>query len=122
MRCASRRRRSGAVLLEVLVALVILTTAGALVVVLGAETSRAVERARTSEVEHRRAARFFELVTLWSRADLDRHFGDHEQGPWRLRVGRATPTLYTLTLTDSLGAHTLTQTVVYRAEPARVAP
>jgi hypothetical protein len=109
-------------LLEVLVGLVILTTAGATVVVLGAETARAVERARVAETQHQRAAAFFEIVTLWPRTDLDRHLGDREQGPWRLRVLRTTPSLYSLTLTDSLGARTLLHTVVYRPEPAREAP
>jgi type II secretory pathway pseudopilin PulG len=122
MRPGKRRRRSGAVLLEVLVALVILTTAGAVIVVLGADTARAVERARVAEADQRRAAGFFELVTLWPRTDLDRHLGEHEQGPWRLRVGRPTSTLYTLTLTDSLGVRTLLHTVVYRPEPSSEAP
>jgi hypothetical protein len=117
-----RSRRSGAVLLEVIMALVILTTAGAVVVVLGAETTRAVDRARVAEAQQGRAAAFFEIVTLWPRPDLDRHLGDREQGPWRLRVARATPTLYVLTLTDSVGARTLLHTVVYRPEPPREAP
>lgn len=122
MRAARRRRRRGIALLEVLVALVILTTAGAVIVVLGAETARAVERARTAETVVRDAAAFFELVTLWPRVDLDRHLGDREQGPWRLRVERATPTLYALTLSDSLGARVLLRTVVFRTEPPHDAP
>ena len=116
--CRRRRRtRGGFALLEVLVSLVILTTAGATVVSLAAETSRAVRRAREAEMELRPALVFFGAVTLWPREDLDRHLGTRPQGPWRLRVDRVATTLYALTLTDSLGTRPLLRTVVFRPEP-----
>lgn len=119
MRSHSSRLRRGVALLEALVALVMLVTAGATVVALAAEATHAVSHAHASEKEMRRASGFFEVVTLWPREDLDRHLGSHEQGPWRLDVERAASTLYTLTLSDSLATRTLLRTVVYRAEPPR---
>jgi prepilin-type N-terminal cleavage/methylation domain-containing protein len=115
----SRQERHGFALLEVLVSLVILVTAGATVVSLAAETGQAVRRARDAETELRPAVAFFAAVTLWPRDDLDRHLGTHPQGPWRLRVDRVATTLYTLTRTDSLGSRPLLRTVVFRPEPRR---
>ena len=122
MRSRERRARRGAALLEALVAVVILTTAGTAVVGLAIESGRVAERARATETELRRADAFFELVTLWPREDLDRHLGEHQQGPWRLRVDRVSPRLYALTLADSLGARALLRTALYRPEPASDAP
>ena len=114
-----RARRRGAALLEVLVALVIITTAGASVAALASETARAVSHARDSELEIERARDFFEQVTLWPRDDLDRHLGTREQGLWRLDVEHIATALYSLVLTDSSGSHALLRTVVFRPEVVR---
>jgi type II secretory pathway pseudopilin PulG len=119
MRVRERRKRQGAVLLEALVALVILASAGAAVAALAVESGQVVQRTRSAERELRRADGFFASVVLWPREDLDRHLGEREQGPWRLRVERRMPALYTITLTDSLGRRTLLRTVLYRPEPPR---
>ena len=121
MRRANRKRR-GAALLEVIVALTILATSGATVVALMAQSADAVRRARETETEIRRASAFFDAVALWTREDLDRHLGSREQGPWRMRVDRPEQTIYAVTLTDSLGARSLLSTVLFRPEPARAAP
>jgi len=113
----SRRRicaRAGFALLEVLVSLVILTTAAATVVALAGESSRAVRRAGETARSLSEAARFFGVVAIWPRDDLDRHLGEHPQGRWRLRVERLTPSLYALALRDSAGAQPLFATVVCR--------
>jgi type II secretory pathway component PulK len=115
----SRRSRRGVALLEALVALVMLMTAGATVMALAAEATHAAGHASATEKELRRANGLFEAVTLWPREDLDRHLGSHEQGPWRLDVERSAPTLYTLTLSDSLDARRILRTIVYRPESPR---
>ena len=117
MRAGERRKRRGAVLLEALVALVIMASAGAAVAALSVESGQAVQRARSTEAELRRADAFFAIVALWPREDLDRHLGERHQGSWRLRVERPSPTIYAITLTDSLGARALLRTVLYRPEP-----
>jgi type II secretory pathway pseudopilin PulG len=119
MRAGERRKRRGAVLLEALVALVIVATAGAAVAALAVESGQAVQRTRSTEAELRRADAFFAIVALWPREDLDRHFGEHQQGPWRLRVERPVRSIYQITLTDSLGTRALLRTVLYRPEPPR---
>ena len=107
----------GAVLLEVLVALAILSIAGAAVVGFAEETGRALIDARRAERELRRTSAFLDAVTLWSRDDLDRHLGDRREGPWRMRVGRPTPTVYTILLMDSSGTRELLRTALFRPEP-----
>jgi len=119
MHAGERRARKGAILLEALVALVIMASAGAAVAALAVESGQAVHRTRSTEAELRRADAFFALVALWPREDLDRHFGEHQQGPWRLRVERPSLTIYAITLTDSLGARALLRTVLFRPEPIR---
>src|SRR5258705_9429315 len=122
MRAGERRGRQGrrgAVLLEAIVALVIMATAGAAVASLAVECGQAVQRTRSTEAELRRANAFFALVALWPREDLDRHFGEHQQGSWRLRVERPGRTLYTIPLTHSLRPRVLLRTSLYRTEPPR---
>ncbi|GJG89830.1 hypothetical protein tb265_50110 [Gemmatimonadetes bacterium T265] len=81
-----------------LVALVILATAVVGAAALAADASRAVGRVRARDVAVRRASAFLDAVALWPREDLDRHLGERAEGPWRLRIGRPTPTLYDVTL------------------------
>ncbi len=114
--------RPGAALLEVIVALTILATSGATVVTLMAQSSHAVRRARETETELRRASALFDAVALWTRDDLDRHLGSRRQGPWMMHVDRTAQTLYSVALTDSLGARDLLNTTLFRPEPARAAP
>jgi type II secretory pathway pseudopilin PulG len=117
-----KRARGGIVLLEALVALVILATAGATIVTMVAESAHAVHRVRAAEEEMRAANAFFAAVSLWSREDLDRHLGDRAQGVWLMRVDRPTPTLYITTLTDTATHRELLRTSLYRPESPHVAP
>jgi Cys-tRNA synthase (O-phospho-L-seryl-tRNA:Cys-tRNA synthase) len=110
------------VLLEALVALVILATAGATIVTMVAESAHAVHRVREAEGEMRRANAFLSAVSLWSREDLDRHLGDRAQGVWLMRVDRQTPTLYVTTLTDTATHRELLRTSLFRPEAPRAAP
>jgi len=121
MRCADersrltrRRARRGVVLFEVLVALTILAAIGASVVSFATESGGAVTRAHEAEREMRRANALMTAVSLWPRADLDRHLGDRPQGPWSMRVYRITPTQYSVVLSDSARRRTLLATVLYR--------
>lgn len=115
-RCRSRlcHRAHGAALLEVLVALTILATVGATIVAFAAETGRALVRARETEREVRAASALLDAVALWPRTDLDRHLGDRAQGPWRMRVDRPAPTVYTIAITDSTPAREILHTTLYR--------
>lgn len=121
VRCADQRRgltrrraRRGVVLFEVLVALTILAAIGASVVAFAAESGVAVARAREAEREMRRANALLTAVSLWPRADLDRHLGDRPEGPWSMRVDRLAPTLYSVVLSDSTRRRTILATMLYR--------
>jgi len=115
------RHRGGAVLLEVVVALTILATAGVTMIALASQSMDALRRAHAAEDETASANAFMQAVSLWLRADLDRHLGDRPQGHWRLLVERPLSTLYTVTLTDSTGSRTLLTTALYRSEVDRAA-
>jgi type II secretory pathway pseudopilin PulG len=110
-------RRSGVVLLEVLVALAIVAVSATAMVALASESLRAAGRAQAADDATAQADDFLQIVALWPRADLDRHLGDRRQGPWNMRVDRPTPTLYTVTLHDSTGRAVL-HTSLFRAEDA----
>ena len=114
--------RKGIALLEALVALVILTTAGAAAVTMAAEAARDVRRARQAESAMRAANALFAAVSLWSRDDLDRHLGDRPQGAWVMRVDRPAPTLYVATLTDTATHIELLRTSLFRPETSHVSP
>ena len=115
------RGEAGAALLEVIVALSILATAGTAAVAMTSESARAVERARGADRRAREAGAFMEAVALWPRADLDRRLGEREQGSWRLRIDRSHQELYTLSLVDSAGTEIL-RTSLFRSDTARAFP
>lgn len=116
-----RGNEAGAALLEVIVAVAILATAGIAAVGMASESARAVERARDADRRVREASAFLDAASLWTRADLDRRLGERPQGPWRLRIDRPDAELYTLTLVDSAGAELL-RTAVFRPDVARAFP
>ena len=110
------RRRRGAALLEALVAMTILTVVGTTVVSFASEASSAVRRASVAEAELRRASRLLDAIALWPREDLDLHLGDRPQGPWRVRIDRPMPTLYTVVITDSSRKRDLLRTAMFRRD------
>ncbi|HEX2778577.1 MAG TPA: hypothetical protein VHM30_03690 [Gemmatimonadaceae bacterium] len=114
--------RAGAVLLEAIVALAILVTAGAAIVAMLGQSLHTVEALRRAEREMREASAYLDVVALWPREDLERHLGEREQGPWRMRVDREAPTLYLVVLSDSSGKRDLLRTMLYRARGAVDAP
>lgn len=111
--------RRGAVLLEAIVALVILSVAGTAAVTLVSQSADSVRRARVADEEMREANAFFHAVALWTRDDLDRRLGERPQGRWKLLIQRPTPTLYEVVLTDSALTREVLRTTLYRAEPRK---
>jgi type II secretory pathway pseudopilin PulG len=122
MQRTRRIPRKGIALLEALVALVILTTAGATAVTMAGEAARDIQRARRAEGAMREANAFFDAVSLWSRDDLDRHLGNRHQGAWLMRVDRPAPTLYIATLTDTTSHIEILRTSLFRPETPHVVP
>jgi type II secretory pathway component PulJ len=108
------RVRRGTALLEAVVAIAILATAGIALMTAVTDAARTVARAQAVDAELREASAFMDAVSLWPRADLDRHLGDREQGRWRLRIERASAALYVVSLRDSTGGRELLRTSLYR--------
>lgn len=114
--------RGGMVLLETIVALTILAVGGLSVVTLAVGSLAAIERARIADESSQQASQFLDAVSLWTRADLDRHLGDRPEGQWRLRIERPIPTLYVVSLRDSSTNRSLFTTSLYRVEAPHAAP
>lgn len=114
-----RLGRSGAVLLEAIVAMTIVLVAGTAGVTLVAESAGAVRRAREADAEARAASRLMDAVSLWTRDDLDRRLGSRPQGSWRLVIDRPAPELYDLALTDSAGRRIILRTSLFRPDTVR---
>ena len=114
--------RTGAALLEVLVASVLLGVAIATLAALAAQSTASVAMTMRTEEELERESEFMEAVALWDRGTLDQRLGSRRQGIWRLIIQRAAPDLYELTLTDSTGTRDLLHTAVFREMAAADAP
>jgi type II secretory pathway component PulJ len=113
----TRRLEAGVALLEVLVALVILATAGtALVELVGAglrSERDARERERTLAAEER----VLTAITLLKREDFDRRLGQRRVGEFLVDVQRPERTLYRIAIAEARSAQMEDLvTVVYRPE------
>jgi type II secretory pathway pseudopilin PulG len=113
-----RGSESGAALLETIVAVAILATAGTAAVAMASEAARAVERARDMDRRVREASAFVDAVALWPRADLDRRLGERRQGRWHLRLDRPSDELYTVVLVDSISGAEILRTALFRPDTA----
>ena len=111
------RNNRGVVLLEVLVALVVLTTAGiALVEVVGAGL-RGEREAREREQTLAAEERILAAMTLLNRIELDQRIGRRQVGAFIVDVQRPERTLYRIALLQQQSAHVEDLvTVVYRAQ------
>jgi hypothetical protein len=87
---------------------------------MAATFTRTATRARGLDRAVRLGSAFLDAVSLWTRADLERHLGDRAEGPWRLRIDRPGHTLFTIVLRDSSGAELLS-TSLFRADTSNVA-
>jgi type II secretory pathway pseudopilin PulG len=106
--------RPGAVLLEVMVALVILSVALTACLTLGRQAVAAVERAHRAHGALRLASNFLDAVALWPRQELEQRLGERAQGDWRLVVHRPNPRLFVVAVTDSTANRVLVTTSLYR--------
>ena len=106
-------------LLEVIVALTILSTVSIAALTMSSESMRVVQHAREAEQRMRAASGFLEAVSLWPRAELDQRLGERSQGRWKLRINRTFPTLYEITLVDSAGGVELLRTSLFRPDGSR---
>ena len=105
--------RTGLTLIEVVVSLAILGTAGIAIMGMAHQAFVAASRAIQLDRETRAASAFLEAVTIWTRDELDQRLGRRPQGVWWLRIDRTSESVYAITLTDSAN-RALLRTALYR--------
>lgn len=113
-----RRAEAGAVLLEVIVALAILGSAGIGLALHTRQSLLATELAQRAEQRVTEASTFLTAVSLWPIEDLDRHLGNRPNGRWRLAVLRPSPELYEVSVNDSATDAPIVHTALYRRRDA----
>lgn len=110
------RGERGIALLEVLLALVILATAGTALIVLVAEALDRVQWARAREDRYTDANAILVRLALRDRRGLDIRLGRRAEGAFLVDVQRPRPMLYRLAILDSTPPNEeLLVTVVRRA-------
>lgn len=111
------RNSRGVVLLEVLVAIVILSTAGIAMVALAGAGLQAERDARQREQTLAAEERVLAALTLLNRNELDQRIGRRRIGEFIVDIQRPEPTLYRIALLQSESPHVEDLvTVVYRRE------
>jgi len=111
------RADAGIALLEVLVAVVILSTAGTALVALVAAGLQSERDARVRERTMVAEERLIAAMTLLRRKDLDRRLGRHPVGEFLVHVERPERTLYRIALAEARAPEVEDLvTVVYRPE------
>ena len=111
------RNERGVVLLEVLVAVVILATAGIGLVELVGAGLRAERDARLREATLATEERLLSALTLLNRTELDQRIGRRPIGEFVVDVQRPERTLYRIALLRAQSPHVEDLvTVVYRAD------
>ncbi len=111
------RRERGVALLEVLVALAILSTTGLALVGATIQAMTAEREAERAEVAAMAADRLLTAMTLLGRADLVRRIGRHRVGEFVVEVQRPRPGLYRIAIGDSIPPYSeRLVTVVFRPD------
>ncbi len=111
------RNQRGVVLLELLVALVLLSTAGLATVLLLAEGARGIVRAARAEAASRRAERLLQAYALMTRRELEQRIGEQDFGPASVQVQRPSRTLFRIAVRETGSRHRpLLVTVLFRPE------
>ena len=113
----TRRVERGVALLEVLIALVIFTTAGVSLVGLLGAGLRGEAEARARERVLANEDRLLTALTLLKREELDRRIGRHDVGEFVVDIRRPERTLYRIAIAQRSSAQVEDLvTVVYRRE------
>ena len=111
------RNDRGMVLIEVLAALVILATAGIVLIEIVTESVRAERYARAREQIVATEERLLAALSLLKRVELDQRIGRHEIGEYIVDVQRPERTLYRIALLQLASPQVEDLvTVVYRRE------
>ena len=112
-----RSGERGAALLEAMIAIAILASAGASMVAALDAGIRSEHQARLRETSLRAAERVLTATALLNRSDLDRRLGRHPVGEFVVEVQRPNPTLYRIAVAEGRAPEVeALVTAVYRPE------
>jgi len=92
---------TGFTLIETLAALAIVGVGVFAILSIGVAGAHAVSAVHARERQIETADELMRIVTLWPRADLDRHLGDRREGEFILTIQLLTSDVYQLTVRDS---------------------
>lgn len=107
-------RRSGMLMLEVMLGVAIVGMAGVGLITMLTQTLHTVRQGRAAERRMESASRLLARASLWSDTDLASRLGRSRIGNWNLEVVRPQPALYTLSVFDTLGGAAVVHTTAYR--------
>jgi type II secretory pathway pseudopilin PulG len=107
-------RRSGMVMLEVMLGVMILGMAGVALITLLTQTVHTVRQGRAVERRMASAAQLLDRATLWSDGELASRLGRSRIGELDVDVALPQPQLYSLTVLDTLTGARVLATTVYR--------
>lgn len=107
-------RRSGMVLLEVMLGTVILGMAGVALVTLLTQTVETVRHGRQTERQTAKAAKVLNRLTLMSEAELSVRIGRQRYADWNVEIAVPAPELFTIDVHDTLSNAIVLGTAVYR--------
>jgi type II secretory pathway component PulJ len=108
--------RRGAALVEVLVSLVLLATAGTALISFLGQTSRTLRHLRDQERISLRASAQLEALVTWDRSTFLNRIGRTRIGDWTLFVGQTTTDLFDVAIAESDTSAVLLRTTVYRPD------
>lgn len=110
------RTRSGSALIEVLVALVVLATAGTGLVVFLGQTAHTLRHMRDQERLTRLASTQLDRIVLWDRTAFVARIGRSSFDGWTVDVRLATPELFDVAIAASDTGAVLLRTTAYRPD------
>jgi hypothetical protein len=108
--------RRGAALVEVLISLVLLATAGTALVSFLGQTAHTLRQLRDEERLVRRASAELETLVLWDRPTLIGRIGRSRAHDWTLVVRQSTPELFDVSIAESDTSVVLLRTTLYRPD------
>jgi Tfp pilus assembly protein PilV len=110
------RRRAGAALLEVMVAVVLLAVAGIAWIVLAGQTEKTLRDVRSREAQIRTARHAMERLTLLRAEQLQAIIGRSRFEGIEVRVVRMDDHLFSASVADTLTKGELLRTLLYPAD------
>ena len=114
--------RHGAILFEVMIGLLLLAIAGTGWLTMMRQTVHAVQDIRLRERDYAAASDDLEHVRLWTAPQFAAHEGTMRVGSFVMQIEELTPTLFSATMKDTLGATLLTTSVYALASGDSSAP